>query len=159
MIDPITSSNLARNISDAVTSVASGKSIDQVRLEKSNERVIHDQKIIEKETRDQKYREVLKEQLIKENISKGMDAETASKLAGIQAAIGKVATIPGAGLAHKAIQPLAFAMDKTLFDGEAIAQSVAKGKDVSSKKDDRSNEKLSDAIDRLTDQMYNSDRF
>lgn len=174
VIDPITSSNLARNISDAVTSVASGKSIDQVRLEKSKEREIHDQKIIEKEIKDQKYHEVLKEQLVKENISKGMDTETASRLAGIQAAIGKVATIPGAGIAHKAVQPLAFAMDKTLFDGEAIAQSVAKGKDVSSSDKDirsndrsndrsyeesrKSNEKLSDAIDRLTDQMYNSDR-
>lgn len=172
-IDPISSSTLARNISDAVTSVATGKPVEQVRLEKSTEREIHDQKVIEKEIRDHKYQEVLKEQLIKENISKGMDAETASKLAGIQSAIGKVASLPGAGIAHKAIQPLAFAMDKTLFDGEAVAQSVVKGKDVSTQNNDhrsseprydrsdedrKSNEKLSDAIDRLTDQMYNSEK-
>ena len=172
-IDPISSSTLARNISDAVTSVATGKPVEQVRLEKSTEREIHDQKVIEKEIRDHKYQEVLKEQLIKENISKGMDAETASKLAGIQSAIGKVASLPGAGIAHKAIQPLAFAMDKTLFDGDAVAQSVVKGKDISTQSNDRrsseprydrsdedrkSNEKLSDAIDRLTDQMYNSEK-
>ena len=172
-IDPISSSTLARNISDAVTSVATGKPVEQVRLEKSTEREIHDQKVVDKEIRDHKYQEVLKEQLIKENISKGMDAETASKLAGIQSAIGKVASLPGAGIAHKAIQPLAFAMDKTLFDGDAVAQSITKGKDVSksnydgrsseprydrSDEDRKSNEKLSDAIDRLTDQMYNSEK-
>ena len=173
--DPIASSEIARNLSDAVTSVATGKPIEQVRLEKSNERIVHDQKVLEKETKEQQYKEVLKDRLIKENMSRGMDLETASKLAGIQSAIGKIASTPGAGIAHKAVQPLAYAMDKTLFDGETVAQSVVKGKDVSSSKKDsnsdsgrydrsydetrRSNEKLSDAIDRLTDQMYNSDRY
>ena len=174
VIDPIASSPLARNISDAVESAATGKTIEQVRMEKSVERTEHDQKIIEKETTAQQYKEVLRDTLIKENVAKGMDPATAARMASLQEAIGKAASLPGANIAHKAIQPLAFAMDKTLFDGEGIAQSIAKGRDVTSSNNDRrsgeprydrsydetrkSNEKLSDAIDRLTDQMYNSER-
>lgn len=173
VIDPIASSPLARNISDAVESAATGKTIEQVRMEKSVERTEHDQKIIEKETTAQQYKEVLRGTLIKENVAKGMDPATAARMASLQEAIGKAASLPGANIAHKAIQPLAFAMDKTLFDGEGIAQSIAKGRDVTSSNNDhryseprydrsdetrKSNEKLSDAIDRLTDQMYNSER-
>ena len=173
-IDPITSSSLARNISDAVESAATGKTIEQVRMEKSVERTMHDQKILEKEKTDQQYKEVLHDTLIKENVAKGMDPAMASRMASLQEAIGKVASIPGAKIVHQAVQPLAYAADKTLFDGEGIAQSIAKGKDVTSSNNDRqsseprynrsydedrkSNEKLSDAIDRLTDQMYNSER-
>ena len=174
VIDPIASSPLARNISDAVESAATGKTIEQVRMEKSVERTEHDQKIIEKETTAQQYKEVLRDTLIKENVAKGMDPATAAKMASLQEAIGKAASIPGAKILHQAVQPLAYAADKTLFEGEGIAQSVAKGRDVTSSNNDRrsgeprydrsydetrkSNEKLSDAIDRLTDQMYNSER-
>ena len=103
-----------------------------------------------------------------------MDPSMAAKMASIQESLGKVASLPGANIIHQAVQPLAYAADKTLFDGEAITQSVVKGRDVTSSKDSpksgeprydrsydenrRSNEKLSDAIDRLTDQMYNSER-
>lgn len=174
VIDPIASSPLARNISDAVESAATGKTIEQVRMEKSVERTEHDQKIIEKETTAQQYKEVLRDTLIKENVAKGMDPATAARMASLQEAIGKAASIPGAKILHQAVQPLAYAADKTLFEGEGIAQSVAKGRDVTSSNNDRrsdeprydrsydetrkSNEKLSDAIDRLTDQMYNSER-
>lgn len=173
-IDPITSSNLARNINDAMTSFATGKPIEQVKLEKSVERTTHDQKVFEKEKTDQQYKEVLRDTLVKENIAKGMDPSMAAKMASIQESIGKVASLPGANLVHKAVQPLAYAADKTLFDGEAITQSISKGRDVTSSKGSsksgeprydrsydeakKSNEKLSDAIDRLTDQMYNSER-
>lgn len=174
VIDPIASSPLARNISDAVESAATGKTIEQVRMEKSVERTEHDQKIVEKETTAQQYKEVLRDTLIKENVAKGMDPATAARMASLQEAIGKAASIPGAKILHQAVQPLAYAADKTLFDGEGIAQSIAKGRDVTSSNNDRrsseprydrsydetrkSNEKLSDAIDRLTDQMYNSER-
>ena len=174
VIDPIASSPLVRNISDAVESAATGKTIEQVRMEKSVERTEHDQKIIEKETTAQQYKEVLRDTLIKENVAKGMDPATAARMASLQEAIGKAASIPGAKILHQAVQPLAYAADKTLFEGEGIAQSVAKGRDVTSSNNDRrsgeprydrsydetrkSNEKLSDAIDRLTDQMYNSER-
>lgn len=173
-IDPIASSALARNISDAMTSVATGKPIDQVRLEKSVERTTHDQKVFEKEKTEQQYKEVLHDTLVRENVAKGMDPSMAAKMASIQESIGKVASLPGANIIHQAVQPLAYVADKTLFDGEAITQSIAKGRDVTSSKDSpksgeprydrsydenrRSNEKLSDAIDRLTDQMYNSER-
>ena len=173
-IDPIDSSALARNISDAMTSVATGKPIDQVRLEKSVERTTHDQKVFEKEKTEQQYKEVLHDTLVRENVAKGMDPSMAAKMASIQESIGKVASLPGANIIHQAVQPLAYAADKTLFDGEAITQSIAKGRDVTSSKESpkpgeqrydrsyddnrRSNEKLSDAIDRLTDQMYNSER-
>lgn len=174
VIDPIASSPLARNISDAVESVATGKTIEQVRMEKSVERTEHDQKIVEKETTAQQYKEVLRDTLIKENVAKGMDPATAARMASLQEAIGKAASLPGAKIFHQAVQPLAYVADKTLFDGEGIAQSIAKGRDVTSSNNDRrsgeprydrsydetrkSNEKLSDAIDRLTDQMYNSER-
>ena len=173
-IDPIASSALARNISDAMTSVTTGKPIDQVRLEKSVERTTRDQKVFEKEKTEQQYKEVLHDTLVRENVAKGMDPSMATKMASIQESIGKVASLPGANIIHQAVQPLAYAADKTLFDGEAITQSIAKGRDVTSSKDSsksgeprydrsyddnrRSNEKLSDAIDRLTDQMYNSER-
>ena len=169
VIDPIASSPLARNISDAVESAATGKTIEQVRMEKSVERTTHDQKVLEKEKTAQQYKEVLRDTLIKENVAKGMDPATAARMASLQEAIGKAASIPGAKILHQAVQPLAYAADKTLFDGEGIAQSVAKGRDVTSSNDDRrsdeprydrsydetrkSNEKLS-----LTDQMYNSER-
>ena len=173
-IDPITSSSLARNISDAVESVATGKTIEQVRMEKSVERTTHDQKIFEREKTEQQYKEVLRDTLIKENVAKGMDPAMAAKMASLQEAVGKVTSLPGAKIVHQAVQPLAYAVDKTLFDGEGIAQSISKGRDVTSSNGDRrsseprydrtsdetrrSNEKLSDAIDRLTDQMYNSER-
>lgn len=167
-VDPITSSELGRKVGDGITSAFTGKPLSQVQMERHTERVEHDREKVVKQQSKELEKQVLRETLVAENMSKGMSPEMAKMMAGVQEAVGKVASTPVAKAAHTAAKPFAFAMDKTLFDGDAIAQKVLNGQKVEDKSNgpsrpsrsesetqmsERQSRMLADAIDRLSDDI------
>ena len=98
-----------------------------------------------------------------------MSDSDARLFAGLQEAIGKVASSPVAKVAHQAAKPFAMAADNTLFNGQAKVQKALDGKFDESRKDsygsrssnnqdqlERQNNKLLDALDRLSDDIKDS---
>lgn len=173
-IDPIASSAIARAVGDGVTAVVTGKSLDQVKLEKHSERERHDKEVIIKEQTKEAEKQILKERLVLENVARGMSDSDARAFAGLQEAIGKVASSPVAKVAHQAAKPFAMAADNTLFNGQAKVQKALDGKfdeigkesyraGQSNNQDrlERQNNKLLDALDRLSDDIRDSqdDRY
>lgn len=174
-LDPIASSSIARAVGDGVTAAVTGKSLDQVKLEKHSEREIHDKEVVIKEQTKELEKQILKERLVQENIARGMSDSDARIFAGLQEAVGKVASSPIAKVAHQAAKPFAMAADNTLFDGQAKMQKALDGKfDEISKESsrrssgsydqdrlERQNNKLLDALDRLSDDMKDAreDRY
>lgn len=167
-VDPITSSELGRKVGDGITAALTGKPLSQVQMERHTERVEHDREKVVKQQSKELEKQILRETLVAENMSKGMSAEMAKMMAGVQEAVGKVASTPVAKAAHTAAKPFAFAMDKTLFDGDAIAQKVLNGQKVEDKDQrssrstrsesetqmsERQSRMLADAIDRLSDDI------
>ena len=168
-IDPISSSAIARAVGDSVTAAVTGKSLDQVKLEKHSEREKHDKEVIIKQQTKEAEKQILKERLVQENIARGMSDSDARLFAGLQEAIGKVASSPAAKVAHQAAKPFAMAADNTLFNGQAKVQKALDGKFDESRKDsygsrssnnqdqlERQNNKLLDALDRLSDDIKDS---
>lgn len=168
-IDPISSSAIARAVGDSVTAAVTGKSLDQVKLEKHSEREKHDKEVIIKEQTKEAEKQILKERLVQENIARGMSDSDARLFAGLQEAIGKVASSPVAKVAHQAAKPFAMAADNTLFNGQAKVQKALDGKFDESRKEsygsrisnnqdqlERQNNKLLDALDRLSDDIKDS---
>ena len=82
-------------------------------MERHTERVEHDREKVVKQQSKELEKQILRETLVAENMSKGMSAEMAKMMAGVQEAVGKVASTPVAKAAHTAAKPFAFAMDKT----------------------------------------------
>lgn len=173
-IDPIASSAIARAVGDGVTAAVTGKSLDQVKLEKHSERERHDKEVIIKEQTKEAEKQILKERLVLENVARGMSDSDARAFAGLQEAIGKVASSPVAKVAHQAAKPFAMAADNTLFDGQAKVQKALDGKfdeigkesyraGQSNNQDqlERQNNKLLDALDRLSDDIRDAqdDRY
>ena len=173
-IDPIASSAIARAVGDGVTAAVTGKSLDQVKLEKHSEREKHDKEVIIKEQTKEAEKQILKERLVLENVARGMSDSDARAFAGLQEAIGKVASSPVAKVAHQAAKPFAMAADNTLFNGQAKVQKALDGKfdeigkesyraGQSNNQDrlERQNNKLLDALDRLSDDIRDAqdDRY
>ena len=173
-VDPIASSAIARAVGDGVTAAVTGKNLDQVKIEKHSEREKHDREVIIKEQTKEAEKQILKERLVQENIARGMSDSDARVFAGLQEAIGKVASSSVARVAHQAAKPFAMAADNTLFDGQAKTQKILDGKldaigkdssrTVSSNNQDRlerQNNKLLDALDRLSDDIRDAqdDRY
>ena len=129
--------------------------------------------IIKEQTKEAE-KQILKERLVQENIARGMSDSDARVFAGLQEAIGKVASSPVARVAHQAAKPFAMAADNTFYDGQAKIQKALDGKldaigkdssrTVSSNNQDRlerQNNKLLDALDRLSDDIRDAqdDRY
>lgn len=173
-IDPIASSAIARAVGDGLTAAVTGKSLDQVKLEKHSEREKHDKEVVIKEQTKEAEKQILKERLVQENIARGMSDSDARVFAGLQEAVGKVASSPVARAAHQAAKPFAMAADNTLFEGKAKTQEILDGYRYEVKREsartsdssnqdrlERQNNKLLEALDRLSDDIRDSqdDRY
>ena len=103
-----------------------------------------------------------------------MSDSDARAFAGLQEAIGKVASSPVARAAHQAAKPFAMAADNTLFEGKSKTQQILDGGMYEVKREsartsnssnqdrlERQNNKLLEALDRLSDDIRDSqdDRY
>ena len=127
----VTDSTLGRNVADAIESALTGKSIDQIKVEKSTERVERDvQKETQRETvrqerltRVQNNYERNKENFSSEALSKGLaQVQTAIQDAGRNKAVHTTAKI-----VQQSAKPFAMMADNILFDGEKVLGNAIKG--------------------------------
>lgn len=127
----VTDSALGRNVADAIESALTGKSIDQIKVEKSTERVERDvQRETQRETvrqerltRVQNNYERNKENFSSEALSKGLaQVQTAVQDAGRNKVVHTTAKI-----AQQSAKPFAMMADNILFDGEKVLGNAIKG--------------------------------
>lgn len=127
----VTDSTLGRNVADAIESARTGKSIDQIKVEKSTERVERDvQRETQRETvrqerltRVQNNYERNKENFSSEALSKGLaQVQTAVQDAGRNKVVHTTAKI-----VQQSAKPFAMMADNILFDGEKVLGNAIKG--------------------------------
>lgn len=127
----ITDSSLGRNVADAIESALTGKSIEQIKVEKSTERVERDvQRETQRETvrqerltRVQNNYERNKENFSSEALSKGLaQVQTAIQGAGRNKVVHTTAKI-----VQQSAKPFAMMADNILFDGEKVLGNAIKG--------------------------------
>lgn len=127
----VTDSTFGRNVADAIESALTGKSIDQIKVEKSTERVERDvQRETQRETvrqerltRVQNNYERNKENFSSEALSKGLaQVQTAIQDAGRNKAVHTTAKI-----VQQSAKPFAMMADNILFDGEKVLGNAIKG--------------------------------
>ena len=127
----VTDSTLGRNVADAIESALTGKSIDQIKVEKSTERVERDvQRETQRETvrqerltRVQNNYERNKENFSSEALSKGLaQVQTAVQDAGRNKVVHTTAKI-----VQQSAKPFAMMADNILFDGEKVLGNAIKG--------------------------------
>lgn len=127
----VTDSALGRNVADAIESALTGKSIDQIKVEKSTERVERDvQRETQRETvrqerltRVQNNYERNKENFSSEALSKGLaQVQTAVQDAGRNKVVHTTAKI-----VQQSAKPFAMMADNILFDGEKVLGNAIKG--------------------------------
>lgn len=129
--ESVTDSTLGRNVADAIESALTGKSIDQIKVEKSTERVERDvQRETQRETvrqerltRVQNNYERNKENFSSEALSKGLaQVQTAVQDAGRNKVVHTTAKI-----VQQSAKPFAMMADNILFDGEKVLGNAIKG--------------------------------
>lgn len=127
----VTDSTLGRNVADAIESALTGKSIDQIKVEKSTERVERDvQRETQRETvrqerltRVQNNYERNKENFSSEALSKGLaQVQTAIRDAGRNKVVHTTAKI-----VQQSAKPFTMMADNILFDGEKVLGNAIKG--------------------------------
>lgn len=141
----VTDSSLGRNVADAIESALTGKSIEQIKVEKSTERVERDvQRETQRETvrqerltRVQNNYERNKENFSSEALSKGLaQVQTAIQDAGRNKVVHTTAKI-----VQQSAKPFAMMADNILFDGEKVLGNAIKGIKPSEVEQLRSNRK------------------
>lgn len=141
----VTDSTLGRNVADAIESALTGKSIDQIKVEKSTERVERDvQRETQRETvrqerltRVQNNYERNKENFSSEALSKGLaQVQTAVQDAGRNKVVHTTAKI-----VQQSAKPFVMMADNILFDGEKVLGNAIKGIKPSEVEQLRSNRK------------------
>lgn len=129
--ESVTDSTFGRNVADAIESALTGKSIDQIKVEKSTERVERDvQRETQRETvrqerltRVQNNYERNKENFSSEALSKGLaQVQTAVQDAGRNKVVHTTAKI-----VQQSAKPFAMMADNILFDGEKVLGNAIKG--------------------------------
>ena len=141
----VTDSSLGRNVADAIESALTGKSIEQIKVEKSTERVERD---VQRETQRETVRqerltrvknnyERNKENFSSEALSKGLaQVQTAIQDAGRNKVVHTTAKI-----VQQSAKPFAMMADNILFDGEKVLGNAIKGIKPSEVEQLRSNRK------------------
>ena len=141
----VTDSSLGRNVADAIESALTGKSIEQIKVEKSTERVERDvQRETQRETvrqdrltRVQNNYERNKENFSSEALSKGLaQVQTAIQDAGRNKVVHTTAKI-----VQQSAKPFVMMADNILFDGEKVLGNAIKGIKPSEVEQLRSNRK------------------
>ena len=127
----VADSALGRNVADAIESALTGKSIEQIKVEKATERVERD---IQKETRRETVRQerLTRVQNNYERNRENFSSDALSKgLAQVQTAIqdaGKNKVVhTTAKIVQQSAKPFAMMADNIIFDGEKVLGNAIKG--------------------------------
>lgn len=173
-IDGASASVIGQTIASAVAPLG-----DQIKAAKTGQPVetVRQERIIEKSAkqdaretqivRDSVEKQITKEILIKENMSRGMSADQAESFAKVQQGIANIATSPLGKLAGAMAKPMAFAADRAAFGDKNVMQNILNGKrpegldekpeshayEPKSYQDRRNEERMMDTLDRIADNM------
>ena len=156
-------------IGDRIKAAQTGQPVETVRQERIIEKAAKQEARETQAARDSVEKQITKEILIKENMSRGMSESQAKAFASLQQDVGEIASSPLGKLAHAAAKPLAFAADRTLFGDKNVAQNAIHGKapeggdtvadphgyEGRSYQDRRNEERMMDTLDRIANSIEN----
>ena len=156
-------------IGDRIKAAQTGQPVETVRQERIIEKAVKQEARETQAARDSVEKQITKEILIKENMSRGMSESQAKAFASLQQDVGEIASSPLGKLAHAAAKPLAFVTDRTLFGDKNVAQNVIHGKapeggdavadphgyEGRSYQDRRNEERMMDTLDRIANSIEN----
>ena len=157
-------------LGDQIKAAKTGQPVETVRQERIIEQAAKQEARetqIVRDSRDSVEKQITKEILIKENLSRGMSADQAESFAKVQQGIANLATSPLGKLAGAMAKPSAFAADRTVFDDKNVMQNILNGKrpegldetpeshtyESKSYLDRRNEERMMDTLDRIADNM------
>ena len=156
-------------IGDRIKAAQTGQPVETVRQERIIEKAAKQEARETQAARDSVEKQITKEILIKENMSRGMSESQAKAFASLQQDVGEIASSPLGKLAHAAAKPLAFVADRTLFGDKNVAQNAIHGKapeggdtvadphgyEGRSYQDRRNEERMMDTLDRIANSIEN----
>lgn len=154
-------------LGDQIKAVKTGRPVETVRQERIIEKAAKQEARETQIVRDSVEKQITKEILIKENMSRGMSADQAESFAKVQQGIANIATSPLGKLAGAMTKPMAFAADRTVFNDKNVMQNILNGKrpegldskpeshtyDPKSYQDRRNEERMMDTLDRIADNI------
>ena len=154
-------------LGDQIKAAKTGQPVETVRQERIIEQAAKQEARETQIVRDSVEKQITKEILIKENLSRGMSADQAESFAKVQQGIANLATSPLGKLAGAMAKPAAFAADRTVFDDKNVMQNILNGKrpegldkkpeshayESKSYQDRRNEERMMDTLDRIADNM------
>ena len=156
-------------LGDQIKAAKSGQPVETVRQERIIEQAANQEARDTQIVRDSVEKQITKEILIKENMSRGMSADQAENFAKVQQGIANIATSPLGKLAGALAKPAAFAADRAAFGDKNVMQNILNGKrpeglgekqeshtyESKSYQDRRNEERMMDTLDRIADNMEN----
>lgn len=156
-------------IGDRIKAAQTGQPVETVRQERIIDKASKQEARETQAARDSVEKQITKEILIKENMSRGMSESQAKAFASLQQDVGEIASSPLGKLAHAVAKPLAFTADRTLFGDKNVAQNAIHGKapegrdavedphgyEGRSYQDRRNEERMMDTLDRIANSIEN----
>ena len=154
-------------LGDQIKAAKTGQPVETIRqeriIEKAAQQKARDTQIV----RDSVEKQITKEILIKENMSRGMSEGQAENFAKVQQGIANIATSPLGKLAGALAKPAAFAADRAAFSDKNVMQNILNDKrpeglgekqeshtyEPKSYQDRRNEERMMDTLDRIADNM------
>ena len=154
-------------LGDQIKAAKTGQPVETVRQERIIEQAAKQEARETQIVRDSVEKQITKEILIKENMSRGMSADQAESFAKVQQGIANIATSPLGKLAGAMAKPMAFAADRAAFGDKNVMQNILNGKrpegldekpeshayEPKSYQDRRNEERMMDTLDRIADNM------
>ena len=154
-------------LGDQIKAAKTGQPVETVRQERIIEQAAKQEARETQIVRDSVEKQITKEILIKENLSRGMSADQAESFAKVQQGIANIATSPLGKLAGAMAKPMAFAADRAAFGDKNVMQNILNGKrpegldkkpeshayESKSYQDRRNEERMMDTLDRIADNM------
>lgn len=156
-------------LGDQIKAAKTGQPVETVRQERIIEQAAQQEARETQIVRDSVEKQITKEILIKENMSRGMSEGQAENFAKVQQGIANIATSPLGKLAGALAKPAAFAADRSAFGDKNVMQNILNGKrpeglgekqeshtyEPKSYQDRRNEERMMDTLDRIADNMEN----
>ena len=154
-------------LGDQIKAAKTGQTVETVRQERIIEQAAKQEARETQIVRDSVEKQITKEILVKENMSRGMSADQAESFAKVQQGIANIATSPLGKLAGAMAKPMAFAADRAAFGDKNVMQNILNGKrpegldekpeshayESKSYQDRRNEERMMDTLDRIADNM------
>ena len=154
-------------LGDQIKAAKTGQPVETVRQERIIEQAAKQEARETQIVRDSVEKQITKEILIKENMSRGMSEGQAESFAKLQQGIANIATSPLGKLAGAMAKPAAFVADRTVFDNKNVMQNILNGKrpegldekpephtyEPKSYQARRNEERMMDTLDRIADNI------